>query len=104
MGDTHDAAREGRSDPRQAAAAALMIRPAAFGWNAETRDSNRFQARVAPDDPALSEGALAEFDALVAALRASGVSILVCEDQREPRCPDAVFPNNWVSFHHDGTI
>jgi hypothetical protein len=104
MGDTHDGAPEGGSDPRQAAAAALMIRPAAFGWNAETRDSNRFQARVAPDDPALSEGALAEFDALVAALRGSGVSILVCEDQREPRCPDAVFPNNWVSFHHDGTI
>jgi hypothetical protein len=81
-----------------------MIRPAAFGWNAETRDSNRFQARVAPDDPALSEAALAEFDAMVAALRGAGVSILVCEDRPQPRCPDAVFPNNWVSFHDDGTI
>ena len=104
MGDTHDSTPERRSDPRQAAGAALMIRPAAFGWNAETRDSNRFQARVAPDDPALSAAVLGEFEAMVAALRAAGVSILVCEDQLEPRCPDAVFPNNWVSFHDDGTI
>jgi hypothetical protein len=104
MDDTQRSAREARCDPRQAAGAALMIRPAAFGWNAETRDSNRFQARVAPEDPALSEGALAEFDAMVASLRDAGVSILVCEDRPQPRCPDAVFPNNWVSFHDDGTI
>jgi hypothetical protein len=104
MDDTQEPKHEGRSDPRQAAVAALMIRPAAFGWNAETRDSNRFQARVAPDDPALSQGALAEFDAMAAALRGAGVSVLVCEDRLEPCCPDAIFPNNWVSFHDDGTI
>ena len=95
----------GTGDARgQTAGAALMIRPAAFGWNAETRDSNRFQAPMAPDDPALASAALVEFDCLVAALRAAGVSIHVVEDRPEPRCPDAVFPNNWVSFHDDGTV
>ena len=28
----------------------------------------------------------------------------VVEDTPEPEKPDAVFPNNWVSFHSDGTI
>lgn len=88
----------------QCASAALMIRPAAFGWNAETRDSNRFQARIPPDDPGLAVAALAQFDETVAALRSAGVAIHVVEDRPEPRCPDAVFPNNWVSFHHDGTV
>jgi hypothetical protein len=81
-----------------------MVRPAAFGWNAETRDSNRFQARSAPDDPGLAAAARAEFDATVAALRGAGVRVHVVEDRPELRCPDAVFPNNWVSFHHDGTV
>ena len=59
---------------------------------------------MAPDDPGLASAALVEFDCLVAALRAAGVSIHVVEDWPEPRCPDAVFPNNWVSFHDDGTV
>ena len=29
---------------------------------------------------------------------------IVAEDTAEPAKPDAVFPNNWVSFHEDGTI
>ncbi len=28
----------------------------------------------------------------------------MAEDSDEPRKPDAVFPNNWVSFHADGTL
>ena len=81
-----------------------MIRPAAFGWNPETRDSNRFQARAAPYDAGLAAAAVAEFDELVLGLRRAGVVIHVAEDRADPRCPDAVFPNNWVSFHDDGTV
>ena len=81
-----------------------MIRPAAFGWNAETRDSNRFQAQTCPDDAGLVAAALAEFDSAVAALRAAGVVVHALDDRPELRCPDAVFPNNWVSFHDDGSI
>jgi len=69
MSGTRRAAFDTSSARGQTAGAALMVRPAAFGWNAETYDSNRFQARSAPDDPGLALAALAEFDGLVAALR-----------------------------------
>lgn len=81
-----------------------MVRPANFAWNVETQESNRFQRA----DPALAAGAqahaLAEFDGLVGALRAAGVEVCIVDDEPEPQCPDAIFPNNWVSFHDDGTV
>jgi len=89
--------------PLQAAAAVLMVRPASFGWNPETAASNRFQAD-APADAAARAAAIAEFDALAAALRAAGVSVHALADLPAPACPDAVFPNNWVSLHADGTV
>jgi hypothetical protein len=81
-----------------------MVRPAAFGWNAETEDSNRFQARSALPAAELAECARQEFDAMVASLRQAGVTVHVFDDHPVPICPDAVFPNNWVSFHDDGTV
>jgi hypothetical protein len=39
-----------------------------------------------------------------AALAAEGVKVCVVPDSDSPRKPDAVFPNNWVSFHADGTV
>jgi hypothetical protein len=86
----------------QCADAVLMVRPKAFGYNAQTAVTNRFQTPgVAPD---VSQRALREFDAFVAALRSEGVTVCVAEDSDPPRKPDAVFPNNWVSFHRDGTV
>lgn len=90
-------------EPRQSADAVLMIRPAAFGFNVETEASNRFQQRRAHMD-GTSERALAEFDALERALREAGVETCALDDRLEPACPDAIFPNNWVSFHADGTV
>ena len=40
---------------------------------------------------------------MVAALRAAGVTVHVF-DQARADTPDAVFPNNWLSTHHDGTV
>ena len=88
----------------QCASAVMMVRPAAFGWNAETCESNHFQPRCAPPDPALPAAALAEFEGMVGLLRNAGVVVHAVDDRLEPRCPDAVFPNNWVSFHDDGTV
>lgn len=80
----------------------MMVRPASFNWNPQTARSNRFQARTPHgNDPA--QTAVAEFDALVAALRHAGVTVHAFDDQPDPACPDAVFPNNWVSLHADGT-
>jgi hypothetical protein len=80
-----------------------MVRPASFGWNPETAPSNRFQG-AAPAGRDRQGEALREFDSLAAALAGAGVDVHVLEDSAEPRRPDAVFPNNWVSLHADGTI
>ncbi|HWN07373.1 MAG TPA: arginine deiminase-related protein [Steroidobacteraceae bacterium] len=79
-----------------------MIRPARFGANPETADSNRFQHADAVTDAATA--ALREFDALAHRLADAGVGVVVAEDSPEPAKPDACFPNNWVTFHADGTV
>ena len=79
-----------------------MIRPASFAYNEQTAHSNRFQRQATTQVPGAE--ALVEFDRLHRALVAAGVAVCVVEDTREPAKPDAVFPNNWVSFHRDGTI
>ena len=86
----------------QCASAVLMVRPRHFGFNAETALTNRFQVAGGSGDTASQ--AVAEFDAFAAALEGEGITVCVAEDSDEPRKPDAVFPNNWVSFHADGTV
>jgi hypothetical protein len=90
------------SQQSQCAGAILMVRPRHFGYNAETAGTNRFQAPGSSEHIVLQ--AQAEFDAFAAALAAEGVTVCVAEDSDQPRKPDAVFPNNWVSFHADGTV
>jgi hypothetical protein len=89
---------------QQCADAVLMIRPAAFDYNPETAASNRMQQPSADPGVASQERALAEFDACALTLRSEGIRVCVVEDTPEPRKPDALFPNNWVSFHRDGTV
>jgi hypothetical protein len=79
-----------------------MVRPKHFGFNAETALTNRFQQSGGSEHTATQ--ARAEFDAFAAALASEGVAVCVAQDSDEPRKPDAVFPNNWVSFHADGTV
>jgi hypothetical protein len=81
-----------------------MVRPASFGVNPQTAASNAFQSSAAVGDAGCQARALAEFDALAEALGRAGVNVMVAADTREPPKPDAIFPNNWVSFHADGTV
>ena len=30
--------------------------------------------------------------------------VIVVQDTPIPHTPDSIFPNNWVSFHDDGTV
>jgi hypothetical protein len=93
--------------PQQCASAVLMIRPAAFDYNPETAATNRMQQpRDAQSGGAQSGQALAlsEFDQCVQALRGEGVAVCAVDDTPSPPKPDAIFPNNWVSFHEDGTL
>jgi hypothetical protein len=97
--DSH--APESQRQSVQCAPAVLLVRPASFGYNAETAQSNRFQSPPQAPGHAL---ALAQFERLCKALQGAGVRHCVVQDTPEPIKPDAVFPNNWVSFHRDGTI
>lgn len=81
----------------------LMIRPVNFGFNEETAESNAFQQRNT-DQQAVQDKALAEFDHFVKTLEHNGVSVTVVNDTPQPYTPDSIFPNNWVSFHNDGTV
>ncbi len=45
-----------------------------------------------------------EFDNFVHVLSVYGIKVTVIQDTREPHTPDSVFPNNWISFHEDGTV
>jgi len=77
-----------------------MIRPLHFGYNAETAVNNSFQVKGNQEN--LSYFAVAEFDEFVQTLRNSGIDVTVVEDSPEPHTPDAIFPNNWISFHESG--
>jgi len=92
-----------RPEPdRQCANAVLMIRPARFGANPETAASNQFQQGGAAQHAPLK--ARREFEGLVSQLSIAGVAVHVADDSPEPAKPDACFPNNWVSFHDDGSV
>jgi len=79
-----------------------MVRPAHIAPDPETAASNAFQRSWPGTLAELRRAALAEFDAVVAALSGAGVDVIVAEDR--PDTPDAAFPNNWIGTHADGTV
>jgi hypothetical protein len=108
----------------------LMVRPYDFGFNEETGLDNQFQKRLELSEREINTRANAEFQAMVDTLRAEGVTVLILE-KPEPdaksiyaksiyakstdatstdgkkilgKLPDAIFPNNWFSTEHDGTL
>jgi len=82
----------------------IMVRPAAFGYNAETAANNTFQHVPEVDQEVVKALAIKEFDRLAERLIAEGVDVHIIQDTSSPATPDAIFPNNWISFHEDGTV
>jgi len=83
----------------------LMIRPANFGSNTETAETNAFQQQMKADEAQIvKKKAIMEFNAFVVKLKAAGINVIVCDDSPEPVTTDAVFPNNWITTHKHGTI
>lgn len=80
----------------------LMIRPVNFTYNDQTAVNNAFQ--VGGHDKDVQRKALKEFDDFVLKLRNKGVVVMVVDDSPEPSTPDSIFPNNWVSFHEEGSL
>jgi hypothetical protein len=85
--------------------AVVMLRPASFGFNPDTAPSFLFQREITDANrKEIERRARIEFDLLAGRLRDAGVEVIILDDKEELNTPDAVFPNNWVSFHHDGTV
>jgi hypothetical protein len=83
----------------------LMIRPINFRRNEQTAVNNYYQKE---SDNMLPETentkAQQEFDTYVEKLRDIGVNVIVVSDTDEFDTPDSIFPNNWISFHENGTV
>ena len=82
-----------------------MIEPVGFRYNEETAENNYYQKVIEGLTPEETQAkALTEFTDFVEELRAKGVNVIVIKDTVSPDTPDSIFPNNWVSFHRDGSI
>jgi hypothetical protein len=83
----------------------LMIRPINFRRNEQTAVNNHYQ-KEADNVLAKNENAQAqkEFDDYVIKLKGIGVHVVVVNDTNEFDTPDSIFPNNWISFHENGTV
>jgi hypothetical protein len=86
----------------QTAKTVLMVEPIAFGYNSQTAENNYFQKEQKETD--IQAKALQEFNNFAAKLREKGINVITVKDTLNPHSPDSIFPNNWVSFHEDGTV
>lgn len=81
-----------------------MVRPVNFRMNEQTAVNNYFMEDLNEKNKTINKKAQEEFDAFVNKLRGVGVNVIVVDDTIEPDTPDSIFPNNWISFHKDGTV
>ena len=83
----------------------LMIRPVQFRMNEQTAVNNYYQKTIEDLSPdAVNALAVEEFDTFVEKLQAVGIKVIVVNDTKEFDTPDSIFPNNWISFHQNGTV
>ena len=83
----------------------LMIRPVSFRMNEQTAVNNYYQKEIESiSQETIQFKALQEFDTFVEKLRSFGVDVIVVDDIKKTNTPDSIFPNNWISFHQEGTI
>ena len=83
----------------------LMIRPVQFRMNEQTAVNNFYQKTSDNTLPeTVNAKATKEFDAMVTKLKKVGIQVIVVEDTKDFDTPDSIFPNNWISFHSNGTI
>jgi len=83
----------------------LMIRPVQFRLNEQTSVNNYYQKDLGNTRPeAVNKMAVKEFDGMVKKLKKVGIQVIVVKDTKEFDTPDSIFPNNWISFHANGTI
>ncbi|MDG2500623.1 MAG: arginine deiminase-related protein, partial [Flavobacteriaceae bacterium] len=76
----------------------LMISPNKFRNNELTITDNSFQSKQV-NNISISDNAISEFERLKEAILKKGILVHALDDDSEFDTPDAVFPNNWISFH-----
>ena len=80
----------------------LMVYPKNFRSNELTINDNTFQNSSSNlSDNEIKNIALKEFELLYNKIQSQGIKVTVFKDSRNVDTPDAVFPNNWISFHND---
>ncbi len=89
---------------KQATSHIFMVKPKYFGFNQQTANSNAFQCDIDKSDEIIALKAMEEFDNAVDKLTTNHINVTVIEDTETPRKPDAVFPNNWGTFHENGLV
>ncbi|MDG1779260.1 MAG: arginine deiminase-related protein [Flavobacteriaceae bacterium] len=83
----------------------LMIRPVQFRMNEQTAVNNYYQKIIDNLNPEeVNTMAVKEFDDFVEKLQSVGIQVIVVSDTKEFDTPDSIFPNNWISFHQNGTV
>jgi len=89
----------------QAPSSVFMVRPDHFGFNTETAKSNAFQQEtLLCENHNCRKEALREFEEFVNMLKKHHIDVHVFDSPKDHQAPDAVFPNNWISFHEDGKL
>ena len=79
-----------------------MVYPKNFRSNVLTIDDNTFQNSSSNlSNNEIKNKAVAEFELLNNKIQSQGIKVTVFKDSRNVDTPDAVFPNNWISFHKD---
>jgi len=81
-----------------------MVRPIHFRKNEQTAVNNYFQEDLDIKFAEINKKAQKEFDDFVVKLENHGVTVIVISDTEEFDTPDSIFPNNWISFHANGTV
>ena len=91
---------------KQVTSQLLMVRPANFSSNTETQETNKFQLTLNENDSQeiIQSLAVKEFDNMIKILRDHQITIIDVDDIKELNNTDAVFPNNWVTFHQNNSV
>ena len=77
----------------------LMISPDKFRNNEHTLLDNVFQSKKTNKNQ-IEFFAIKEFNRLRELISNSGIEVFSFDDDSKFDTPDAVFPNNWISFHY----
>lgn len=91
--------------PSQISSHLFMVRPAQFGFNPETAESNAFMHQDhSLTSTEIRQKGREEFDHFIGLLQEAQIEVTVFEDRPEVFTPDSTFPNNWISIHRKGKI